>query len=266
MAVRQYTIQLANYSGNTLTLLTHKFCDGEWSSGMAAPSSIPTGRVVTFRAESDAVLRGTEGYVIYSCPDNSNDPSITSQDPAGTPTQLYVYWDNPYIGTTRAGVIVSTADIESTFLQGNCSAQFPSTSSSSGSQFAPPPPPPSIFRVDPPSTWSSETAGAGLNYIYPLSSGSGESGEAGLQLAASLIPVYGIYEFFGSLFGNVGNMPDAVNYFAFSLQPKFFEHPVSLRKFLLDMGVDLSKGLRELATKPSGDDPISVRRMMELLP
>jgi hypothetical protein len=99
-----------------------------------------------------------------------------------------------------------------TILGGNCSASPPS---GSGSRF---PPSPSIFQVVPASAWS----GGDLRYIYPASSGAGEFSAAWNQLAAGAIPVYGIYEFFGSLFGNASNAPDAVNYFAFSLQPKSF--------------------------------------------
>jgi hypothetical protein len=253
MADRAYHISLTNYSGNTLTLFSPKFCDGTWTSGEQAPYSIPTGQTVTFGVESDDALRGTEGYVIYTVPDSTTDPNNSEGKPA---TYLYIYWDNPYIGTTRAGSLVSTSDIDSTFLQGNCSAQlYPASPGTSG--YAPPP---SVYQVAPASYW----AQGNLSYIYPLSSGQGESGEAGGELAASAIPVYGIYEFFGSLFGNAGNMPDAVNAFVFGLQPKYFGNPASMAKFMHDRGLNMSNGLRALIKNPPNQSVISVRKMMEL--
>lgn len=243
MAVRAYTIIFANQSGNTLTLVSTNTCSGEWSAGKAPPSSIPTGKTVTIGSESDGLLTGTEGYVVYSCP-----------DPTAGVTQVYLYWDNPYIGTTRAGSLVSTSDIPSTFLQGNCSASYPD---SSGSGFAPPP---SSFVVQPTRGWTSETGGSNLNYIYPNSQGPGETGEAWKQFGSSLIsPVF----LFAAVF-DVGNDPDALNYFGFSLAPPSMGNPASLRKFLEDRGSDLTKGLSELVSKPANNAALSVRTMMGL--
>ena len=244
MAVRAYTISFINHSGTTMTLMSSNTCSGEWSAGKAPPSSIPSGSTVTIGSESDGFLTGTEGFVIYKC-----------QDPSAGVTQLYLYWDNPYIGTTRAGSLISTADISSIFLQGNCSASYPD---SSGSGFAPPP---SSFVIQPASSWSSETSGGTLSYLYPASSGAGETGEAWKQLSSGLInPVF----WFADVFGNVGNEPDALNYFLFSLQPPPTGTPASMRKFFIDRGADLTKGLRELIIKPANSASISARAMMGL--
>lgn len=229
MAARQYTISFRNQSGSTLTLLSKNLCGGEWTGGQAPPNSIPTGQSVAIGSQSDGTATGTEGYVIYV---------------AGDGTQLYIYWDNPFIGTTRAASLVSNVDIESNFLQGNCSASYPS----GGSTFSATP----AFEVVPASEWefNSGNAQIDLSYIYPVTSGALEAGLAWEQFAASAIPVYGLYEFIGSFFGDVGNMPAAENYFVFSSTPASLGPMASLRKFLHDCGADLSRGLRELAMKP----------------
>ena len=252
MAVRAYNITLANFSGKAITLAGQNLCHGEWSANQAPPARIEVGQTVTFRSESDGIMTGCEGFVKYECPDGSTDPSITPENLDGTPTELYLYFDNPYIGTTTAAAFVTTGDVA---VNGGCSATTPS---SSGSGFAPPP---TVYRVAPSSGWSGGT----LSDLYPLSSGAGASGEAYGQFASGAIPVVGPIIYLADLFGNAGNMPDAVNYFQLSLQPQFFGNPASIRKYMKDRGLDMSKGLRGLTMNPKKDPVTSVRKMMELV-
>jgi hypothetical protein len=248
MPARAYNITLANFSGTTLTLTGQNLCHGEWSTNMAAPGTIKTGQTVTFRTESDGFLTGTEAFVKYETGASSSD---------GPQTELYIYWDNPYIGTTNAAAFATSGDVP---VNGGCSATTPSSSSSSGSTFGPPPTAPTNYQVQPASGWSSGT----LSELFPISSGEGEAGGAFKDLAAGVIPVVGIVDLIGTIFGNVGNAPDAVNYFQFSLQSKYFGDPASLRKFLSDRGLNMSKGLRTITINPTREPTISIRRMMGL--
>src|SRR5260370_23281712 len=105
MPARSVNITLANSSGSTITKTFEHHCHGQWTDGLSAPATIASGATAVFQAESAGILTGAEGYVKYGVPSTN-----TNGDP--TQDELYLYWDNPFIGQTKASGLVSTQSVQ----------------------------------------------------------------------------------------------------------------------------------------------------------
>jgi hypothetical protein len=121
MAVRSFNITFQNSSGWPLQLTTQYLDHGEWSDNLIAPNTVAAGATITFQSESDGVMTGTQGHVVYQVMDNSDGAfDIT--------TWVYITWNNPYAGTTSMNALTSTVPVDA--------AGNPAVSNSSG--FSPP--------------------------------------------------------------------------------------------------------------------------------
>jgi hypothetical protein len=197
MSVRAFNVLLWNNSGVTITKTFDHLCHGDWTPLLSPPNSIPANTEVKFRSESSGIATGTEGYVKYAIPsfDRNNNP---------TQDELYIYWDNPFVGNTQGRAQVSTADI-----QPDC--DFDKTG---GSQF---PPLPSRFEI----------------YHYQAA-GPGGSLEPFWEVAAGPLFALPIW------FGNLANTDEGTLVLELAPVP----NPASVRAFAQHRGFDLNKGLR----------------------
>jgi hypothetical protein len=202
MPARSVNFTLTNSSGSTIAKTFEHHCHGQWTDGLSAPATIPNGATIVFQAESGGILTGAEGYVKYGVP---------STDTNGDPTQdeLYLYWDNPFLGQTKASGLVSTQSV-----QPDCDFEK-----------QPPgfPPLPSRFAI-----FGQRAGGPGapLQAFWDFASG-------GIPFAGPLIDV-------AIIFGNVHNEPEAT--LILTLAPA----PTSVGGFSVAWGFDPRRGLRAL--------------------
>src|SRR5580704_13137602 len=67
-------------------------CQGQWTEGnWAPPATIAAGTSGALQAESNSFLGGTEGYVKYDVLANGGMTKVG---------MIYIYWLNPFMGTT----------------------------------------------------------------------------------------------------------------------------------------------------------------------
>ena len=85
MASRSVQVHLINTTNSVLTLQESSLSSGEWSQDDQPPSSIAAGEQnAQWGSESDGIMTGTEGYVIYTLGSGGN---------------LQINWNNPYYGS-----------------------------------------------------------------------------------------------------------------------------------------------------------------------
>ena len=97
MSARSTAVTFTNGTRNTSLLLVDSgLAHGEWSS--EPPNVIGPGQDVNWGSQSDGFLTGTEGYVRYfPFPAGTDDVGVPS--PVPDDATVYLYWDNPYIGS-----------------------------------------------------------------------------------------------------------------------------------------------------------------------
>lgn len=97
MAARSTAVTFVNNTQNTLLIkVSENLAHGEWSN--EPPNDIAPGAQVEWGSESNGFLTGTEGWVRYY-PVSANTDSIGIPSPAPDSATIYVYWDNPYVGS-----------------------------------------------------------------------------------------------------------------------------------------------------------------------
>jgi hypothetical protein len=205
MSQRAFNIFLINNSGVTISKTFDHLCGGDWTPALSPPPSIPDGKQVEFRSESAGIATGTEGYVKYGIPSFDSDHNPTQDE-------LYIYWDNPYLGTNTAITQVSTQGI-----QPDC--DFDKTG---GSGF---PPPPSRFKI---SRGDAAVDGSGLDPVWGVVLG----------------PIYAL----PILFGQIGKVDEATLILELAPVP----NPTSVMMFARERGFDLTKGLRAFTGNVAG--------------
>ncbi|MBV9859945.1 MAG: hypothetical protein JO038_07575 [Alphaproteobacteria bacterium] len=95
------TNQTSSNEGFTLQQTTNHLCGGEWTSGDWTPkATIKPGDSGGLQSESDGFMTGTEGYVKYDV-----------IGPAGRAGMIYIYWDNPFYGTTHFRFVAAAEDV-----------------------------------------------------------------------------------------------------------------------------------------------------------
>lgn len=99
MPPRSFRVVIANATQDlTLTQTFSHYCEGQWTGGWAPPTTIAPGQSGRMQSESgpNSFMTGTKAYVKYD---------VAQIDQFGANNRLgmiYVYWDNPWLGTTRA--------------------------------------------------------------------------------------------------------------------------------------------------------------------
>jgi hypothetical protein len=83
MAQRSTQIIFANLTNLTFQRGEIHLDHGIWTEGALPPETIPPVKRVHWESESQGFATGTEGHVRY-------------KSPIG---ELYIYWDNPYVGS-----------------------------------------------------------------------------------------------------------------------------------------------------------------------
>lgn len=97
MAARSTAVTFTNSTHNTLLIKVGEYlAHGEWST--EPPQAIGPGIQVQWGSESNGFLTGTEGWVRYY-PVPANTDSIGIPSPAPDAATIYIYWDNPYVGS-----------------------------------------------------------------------------------------------------------------------------------------------------------------------
>jgi len=107
MVDRWVRIELTNDSGRTIKKIAEHHCRGEWSADWAPPDVVPNGTLIPFQAQNfggDAAP-SAEGWIKFGIPYIDNDGN-SAQD------ELYVYWDNPFIGLPTVKYVVSTQVVQ----------------------------------------------------------------------------------------------------------------------------------------------------------
>ena len=223
MAVRSVAIGLTNQTAwplqyvNGGLISSGLYGGGEWSSGLEAPRNIAAGATVNFGTESDGVLVGTEAWALYQILDNSPlqpDPNDPTGPDVPCTSWIYIYWDNPYEGSTSANFNIQTVLVNSS---GN------PVNSSTG---------PSVFTSKP----LISQYECGTPPPYPASDGSDPSLNWG-----AVVPFVAPW----SIFGDAANYPHAG--YADLLRPK----ATDLVTWAKRNNTDLAKGVRVL-NPPNG--------------
>lgn len=165
MAVRSVAIGLTNQTAwplqyvNGGLISSGLYGGGEWSSGLEAPRNIAAGATVNFGTESDGVLVGTEAWALYQILDNSPlqpDPNDPTGPDVPCTSWIYIYWDNPYEGSTSANFNIQTVLVNSSGNPVNSStgpSVFTSKPLISQYECGTPPPYPASDGSDPSLNW-----------------------------------------------------------------------------------------------------------------
>jgi hypothetical protein len=95
-AQRSVTITLSNRTGYTLYRANWSLAHGVWS--ILPPDTVANHTRPYFQSESNGFATGTEGYIYYWI--------------GNTGQWIWLYWDNPYIGSNSYNQYVSGGDFE----------------------------------------------------------------------------------------------------------------------------------------------------------
>lgn len=96
MAARSTTVIFANNTNHLIRKVSEDLSHGEWSN--EPPNDIPPGAQVVWGSESNGFATGTEGWVRYRVTPNNTDLDLVP-DPFPDSETIYVYWDNPFVGS-----------------------------------------------------------------------------------------------------------------------------------------------------------------------
>lgn len=140
MAERSFRIWLTNKSKHDLYLKDGHICEGDWTDpggDWMPPNVIPSGTQSGWQSEDSHLLQGTEGWVRYNIgipqeviPGGSTAPPVKLAD------EIYIYWDNPYIATSKSSTTRSKSAVSVSGTQPDCDA---SAGAPQGSNFPSPP-------------------------------------------------------------------------------------------------------------------------------
>jgi len=90
-------VTLVNNTQNTMLIkVGEDLAHGEWR--IEPPDNIGPGSQVTWESQSNGFLTGTEGWVRYY-PVDANSDNVAIPSPVPDSDTIYVYWDNPFVGS-----------------------------------------------------------------------------------------------------------------------------------------------------------------------
>jgi hypothetical protein len=139
VAERSFRVWLANHTNYDLHLKDSHLCVGEWTDpggDWIPPDVLKAGTQAGWQSEDSVLLQGTEGWVKYNVaipqeviPGGASPPPVTLAD------EIYIHWDNPYLGSGKSTTTRSNSAVSVSGTQPDCDA---SASNSGGSNFPSP--------------------------------------------------------------------------------------------------------------------------------